>query len=371
MQAQFFRIGVPVPPHNPDFRLTVGGLPRARPGETSNLRWCGSPYPNNPPAARSGLETCARIVCRPPRAGGDRQSDYRPFRHSFLPRLAAETWSSMRTVSRSAWRGCAWVTGGRRMDTRVRQRFCAVQHQRARRRSPSSCSRTRPSSTRHLSSRGEPTHGGARRIGGWLHIAAAAVICVRIEGGPGCRQGGVQAMKKGGVPVKNFSGGHRMLDNCLRLTIGSPEENRAMLAALQSTLLGEQGPQGGGSHDMRSAEIVHNTNETRIRVRIDLDGTGRVSPPACLSGTCSTGWRATASIDLSRRRGDLISTPTTTVEDAGILLGQAFARAVGDKEGEAPLCMPYNCRSTGAFARGDRPVRAPRTRIPTSTSLAR
>jgi histidinol-phosphate aminotransferase len=36
--------------------------------------------------------------------------------------------------------------------------------------------------------------------------------------------------------VKNFSGGHPMLENCLRLTIGAPDENRAMLAALESAL---------------------------------------------------------------------------------------------------------------------------------------
>ena len=38
------------------------------------------------------------------------------------------------------------------------------------------------------------------------------------------------------VLVKNFGGGHPLLSNCLRLTIGTPDENRAMIAALSAAL---------------------------------------------------------------------------------------------------------------------------------------
>lgn len=38
------------------------------------------------------------------------------------------------------------------------------------------------------------------------------------------------------VLVKNFGGGHPLLANCLRLTIGTPDENRAMIAALTASL---------------------------------------------------------------------------------------------------------------------------------------
>jgi histidinol-phosphate aminotransferase len=38
------------------------------------------------------------------------------------------------------------------------------------------------------------------------------------------------------VLVKNVSKMHPLLANCLRLTIGTPEENKQLLAALQAAL---------------------------------------------------------------------------------------------------------------------------------------
>ncbi len=66
--------------------------------------------------------------------------------------------------------------------------------------------------------------------------SAANFVLVRVEGPAGAGTRVFDAMKRQGVLVKNFSGGHPMLDNCLRLTIGTPDENRAMLAALKSAL---------------------------------------------------------------------------------------------------------------------------------------
>ncbi|MDH0867989.1 histidinol-phosphate transaminase [Mitsuaria sp. GD03876] len=43
-------------------------------------------------------------------------------------------------------------------------------------------------------------------------------------------------MKARGVLVKNVSGMHPLLAGCLRLTVGTPDENRAMLAALKASL---------------------------------------------------------------------------------------------------------------------------------------
>jgi histidinol-phosphate aminotransferase len=43
-------------------------------------------------------------------------------------------------------------------------------------------------------------------------------------------------MKADGVLVKDFSGGHPSLQNCLRLTIGAPDENNAMIRALKHAL---------------------------------------------------------------------------------------------------------------------------------------
>ena len=43
-------------------------------------------------------------------------------------------------------------------------------------------------------------------------------------------------IKQRGVLIKNVSPMHPLLDNCLRLTVGTPEENDALLQALQDSL---------------------------------------------------------------------------------------------------------------------------------------
>ncbi|MBI4996709.1 MAG: imidazoleglycerol-phosphate dehydratase HisB [Rhodocyclales bacterium] len=87
---------------------------------------------------------------------------------------------------------------------------------------------------------------------------------------------------------------------------------------------------------MRSAEVQRNTLETRIRVKLDLDGSGK--------STLATGVgffdhmldqiARHGMIDLEvAAQGDLHIDAHHTVEDVGITLGQALARAVGDKKG--------------------------------------
>jgi len=43
-------------------------------------------------------------------------------------------------------------------------------------------------------------------------------------------------MKQRGVLVKNVEGMHPLLANCLRLTVGTPEENTLMIHALRESL---------------------------------------------------------------------------------------------------------------------------------------
>ena len=86
----------------------------------------------------------------------------------------------------------------------------------------------------------------------------------------------------------------------------------------------------------RTADVTRNTNETRIRVRLNLDGTG--------VGVFKTGIgffdhmldqvARHGLIDLHIEcDGDLHIDGHHTVEDVGITLGQAVAQAVGDKKG--------------------------------------
>ncbi|HEV8095469.1 MAG TPA: imidazoleglycerol-phosphate dehydratase HisB [Burkholderiales bacterium] len=87
---------------------------------------------------------------------------------------------------------------------------------------------------------------------------------------------------------------------------------------------------------MRTAEVERNTRETRIRVRLDLDGTGsaRLASGIPFLDHMLDQLARHALIDLEvEAKGDLEIDAHHTVEDIGITLGQAFARAIGDKAG--------------------------------------
>jgi imidazoleglycerol-phosphate dehydratase len=87
---------------------------------------------------------------------------------------------------------------------------------------------------------------------------------------------------------------------------------------------------------MRSAEIQRNTLETQIRVKVDLDGSGK-SKLATGIGFFDHMLDQIARhgmIDLEiEAKGDLHIDAHHTVEDVGITLGQALAKAIGDKKG--------------------------------------
>ena len=103
-----------------------------------------------------------------------------------------------------------------------------------------------------------------------------------------------------------------------------------------STLPPPGPPAAGAPAQARVAEIRRDTNETRIRVRVNLDGSGQA--------TLATGIgffdhmldqiARHGLIDLDiEAQGDLHIDGHHTVEDVGITLGQALAQAVGDKKG--------------------------------------
>jgi len=87
---------------------------------------------------------------------------------------------------------------------------------------------------------------------------------------------------------------------------------------------------------MRSAEVQRNTLETQIRVKVDLDGSGK-SKLATGVGFFDHMLDQIARhgmIDIEvEATGDLHIDAHHTVEDVGITLGQALAQAIGDKKG--------------------------------------
>ena len=86
----------------------------------------------------------------------------------------------------------------------------------------------------------------------------------------------------------------------------------------------------------RTADVRRDTNETKIRIQLDLDGTGR-SRLATGIGFFDHMLDQVARhglIDLDiQADGDLHIDGHHTVEDVGITLGMAVAQAVGDKKG--------------------------------------
>jgi imidazoleglycerol-phosphate dehydratase len=91
-----------------------------------------------------------------------------------------------------------------------------------------------------------------------------------------------------------------------------------------------------GRTDARRATVERNTKETRIRVEVDLDGTGRCQVASgigffdhMLDQVARHGM-----LDLVvDAHGDLHIDGHHTIEDIGITFGQALAQAVGDKAG--------------------------------------
>ncbi|MGZ8187402.1 MAG: imidazoleglycerol-phosphate dehydratase HisB [Methylosarcina sp.] len=88
--------------------------------------------------------------------------------------------------------------------------------------------------------------------------------------------------------------------------------------------------------DQRTAQIERNTLETQIKIKVNLDGTGKAlfsSGVPFLDHMLDQIARH-GLIDLEiDAKGDLEIDAHHTVEDIGITLGQAFARALGDKKG--------------------------------------
>ncbi len=86
----------------------------------------------------------------------------------------------------------------------------------------------------------------------------------------------------------------------------------------------------------RRAEIDRQTAETRIRLRLDLDGTGHAEVHTGIGffDHMLELFAKHSLIDLTvEAKGDLHVDPHHTVEDVGICLGKAVAQALADKAG--------------------------------------
>ncbi len=133
-----------------------------------------------------------------------------------------------------------------------------------------------------------------------------------------------------GIVARDRSGDRK---DCIRVTIGTPDENNAVLNALgiETTSVQQQ-------KNERTASVERLTNETKIQIALNLDRPAKpnihtdigffdhmLEQIATHSGVALT---------LSCR-GDLEIDAHHTIEDCGLALGKAFRRALGDKRGIA------------------------------------
>jgi imidazoleglycerol-phosphate dehydratase len=87
---------------------------------------------------------------------------------------------------------------------------------------------------------------------------------------------------------------------------------------------------------MRQAEVTRNTLETQITVKLNLDGSGKAALATGIGFLDhmldQVARHGMLDVDIAAT-GDLHIDAHHTVEDVGIALGQAFAKALGDKTG--------------------------------------
>jgi histidinol-phosphate aminotransferase len=170
------------------------------------------------------------------------------------------------------------------------------------------------------------------------------------------------ALAERGILVRAFSGESGepqerqdrgpSLVKALRITVGRPEENDTVVAAMRTILGVTQAgddprpapPAVAPGRSDRRATLHRQTRETEVDVSLDLDGTGsyeidtglgfldHMLAQVALHGLFELSIQA---------RGDLEVDEHHTVEDVAIALGQALDAALGDRQGLVRMAHAY------------------------------
>lgn len=87
---------------------------------------------------------------------------------------------------------------------------------------------------------------------------------------------------------------------------------------------------------VRNSSVSRKTSETEIDIKMNLDGSGNydISTGVNFFNHMLESFSKHSMIDLDvRAKGDIEVDDHHTIEDVGILLGEAFSQAIGDKKG--------------------------------------
>jgi histidinol-phosphate aminotransferase len=160
------------------------------------------------------------------------------------------------------------------------------------------------------------------------------------------------ALAQQGILVRSFS--DPSLSDALRITIGRPEQNDALLKALVRILRAEEAshaslPQTADDSpaprpSTRHGSCQRKTRETGISVSVHLDGTGahQIETGLGFLDHMLAQVAAHGLFDLTvRATGDLHVDDHHTVEDVAICLGQALGVALADRAGIARMGHAY------------------------------
>jgi len=247
MHALFYRLRFVGMPLREDFTLDTEAFIAAMAKEKPSLVWIA--YPNNPTGNAFPVADIERIIRAAPGLVVIDEA-YQPFAGaSFMPRLAEfGNMVVMRTVSKIGMAGlrlgyvCGrpeWIDAFNKtrspFNINVLTEAVAIKLLQNKQVLDAQAAKV-------LEERERVRPELERMAGLKVFPSAANFLLVRVTGKQGAqsaRGAGTrvfESLKAQGVLVKDFSGGHPLMENCLRLTIGTPEENRILVAALREAL---------------------------------------------------------------------------------------------------------------------------------------
>ncbi len=241
MHAFFYRLRFVGVPLREDFSLDAEAFLAAMAKEQPALVWLA--YPNNPTGNAFPVSDIERIIRAAPGLVVIDEA-YQPFAGTtFMPRLAEfENMVVMRTVSKISMAGlrlgyvCGrpeWINEFNKtrspFNINVLTEAVAIKLLQNKQVVDAQAAKV-------LDER-ERVRPELERVSGLkVYPSAANFLLVRVSGAKGAGTRAFERLKQQGVLVKDFSGGHPLMENCLRLTIGTPDENRILLAALREAM---------------------------------------------------------------------------------------------------------------------------------------